>query len=58
MPFLYSNVLQAVGQFGPWQGARLPILWLFMINCGAHIGFSVYMTQLPDKGNDLAWSFF
>ena len=53
MPFLYYNVLQAVGEFGPWQGPRLAILWLFMINCGCHIGAKVYMSQLPTMGNEM-----
>ena len=55
MPFLYYNVLQAVGEFGPWQGPRLAILWLFMITCGCHIGTKVYMSRLsPNKGNEMA----
>ena len=54
MPYLYDNVLEAVGEFGAWQGPKVAILWLFMINCGCLIGAQVYMSQLPDKVNELA----
>ena len=34
MQYMYEYILEAVGDFGPWQARKVLVLWIFMIILG------------------------
>ena len=53
MKSLYLYMLEAVGEFGPWQARRVAVIWVFMVVLGILQKTENRMVAAPSKELDI-----